>query len=240
MVIRNIEGAAKAYEAKQAASDREQLILDHIEYTQAVLSSITSNLPANVDKDNLNAAGLLGLTEAAHSFDESRGVNFKSFAFPRIRGAVIDELRRISPLPQKMMSRVKLVRDAIEWLTPPVTPEAIADATGLTVDEVEDAFAAMKVSMPQGWDEIGGFAVTQVDGPDAQVEKKELVEQLADAIEQLPNRERMVLTMYYMESMLLKEIGVVLGISESRTSRVLASAEFRLKQKFESMDTRDE
>ena len=237
MVVQHTKKVAKRYQKQQLASEREQLIVEHIDYANMVLQTLIKSLPPATDKDNLVAAGMLGLTEAAYSFDPDRGINFKTFAYPRIRGAFVDEMRRSSPLPQKVMQDVQVVRDAIEKLQPDATPEAVAQSTGFTLEKVSEIFAAMKVSSPKAWDEIGSFVDHRRNNPTDRLESSELLHQLAKAIEGLPKRERLVITMYYMESMLLKEIGVVLGISESRVSRILARAEFRLRQAFFDLDS---
>jgi len=232
-----MEVAARAYKKAGVDNQREQLVLDHMEYAQQVIGSMTPNLPAGVDIDNLQGAGLLGLIEAAGNYDSQRGVSFKTFAFQRIRGAVVDELRRNSPLPQKLLKQISQIREAIEKIEPPVLIEEISKLTGMDEDQVEECMAAMKVGAPQSWDEIGGFTsqhgIAHNDDPAIRAEHEETISRMADHIQQLPERERNVLIMYYMDNMLLKEIGIVLGISESRTSRVLTQAEFRLRQLME-------
>ena len=233
-VTKSKKTASDIYRSRQDDAIREKLILDHIEFVHQVLHTMLPHLPPGVDFENLTAAGLLGLTEAAQNFDLTRGVKFKSFAYLRIRGAVVDELRSNSPLPQKMLKQISEIRAAIEHLEPPVTAEMISDATSLSIEVVEESLAAMRVCSPQSWDEVGGFANVALsmedNSPSKRLEREELVEELADGIEQLPERERAILAMYHVEQMLLKEIGKALGISESRTSRLLARAEYNLRQ----------
>ena len=230
--------AAKVYQSRQQEVDREKLIVDHIEYARQVIYSMLPGLPSNVDVENLVSAGLLGLTKAARNFDFKKGVQFKSFAYKRIRGEVVDELRRNSPLPQKMLKRIGEIRNVIEQLEPPVTAGMISEEMDLSVEEVEDCLASMRIGMPQSWDEVGGFASIAVSheesNPTNRLEKQEMVEVLASCIQQLDERERNIVIMYHNEQMLLKEIGKTLGISESRTSRLLAKAELHLRQMFES------
>src|SRR5438132_1518967 len=99
-----------------------------------------------MDVENLEAAGTLGLVEAANHFDPDRGVQFKTYAYTRIRGAVLDELRRNCPLPQPMLQRAAKVRQAYEELQQPVTLEALATATQLSADEVADCLAALRLT----------------------------------------------------------------------------------------------
>lgn len=224
--------ASKAYTEASYRSSRDELIIAHVDFARHVVRKTVGNLPERVDIENLEAAGVLGLVEASQRFDESRGVDFRSFAYPRIRGAVLDELRRNSPLSKQMLHRIGQVREAREQLPPPVTAESIAEYTGIAVTEVEDCFVAMRMMRSQSFEEtaIDGVARPVVEGSDNAAEFKELQEVLADCIELLPEQERIVLTMYYFEDMRLREVGEVLGLSESRISRILAKAEYSLSQ----------
>ena len=233
MVIKLQHVAARRYQANQTDQKREELILDNMQFAQKVLGSMTPHLPMGVEKDCLYSAALLGLTEAAHKYDESKGVSFRTFAYPRIRGAVVDELRKNSQLPQKVLKHIGVIREAVESIEPPVTPELISQKTGLTEEQVEETLCAMKICSPENWDEIGGFSYGSVENPASNVENSEILEQMADCIELLPDRERSILIMYHLESMLLKEIGQVFSISESRASRLLTRAEFKLRQMLE-------
>jgi RNA polymerase sigma factor for flagellar operon FliA len=214
------------------------LILEHLEFVRHVLGKTIAHLPETVDKENLEAAGVLGLVEAANQYDPGRGVAFKSFAFHRIRGAILDELRRNSPLPQKMLQQISQVRRVSETMPPPVTPERIARKTGLSLEEVERTIEAMRFGRMQSCDEaptsLNSLRKRPATTPQAEIEDHETRQVLADAIEQLPERERLAITLYYLEDLRLKEIGALLKLSESRVSRVLSKAEFRLAQKFRS------
>lgn len=234
MVVKSKRVVARRYKANQDEQDREALILDNMQFAQKIVSSMIPHLPAGVDKDDLYSASLLGLTEAAHKFVATRGVSFRTFAYPRIRGAVVDQLRKNSQLPQKVLKNIRIIREAIESIEPPATPELISQATGLTENQVEESLCAMKICTPESWDEIGGFSYRTVENPALHAENGEILEQMADCIELLPEREKTVLIMYHLDSMLLKEIGEVFNISESRASRVLTRAELRLRQFLEA------
>ncbi|MDB4640747.1 sigma-70 family RNA polymerase sigma factor [Pirellulaceae bacterium] len=234
MVVKSKRVVARRYKANQDEQDREALILDNMQFAQKIVSSMIPHLPAGVDKDDLYSASLLGLTEAAHKFVATRGVSFRTFAYPRIRGAVVDQLRKNSQLPQKVLKNIRMIREAVESIEPPATPELISQATGLTENQVEESLCAMKICTPESWDEIGGFSYRTVENPALHAENGEILEQMADCIELLPEREKTVLIMYHLDSMLLKEIGEVFNISESRASRVLTRAELRLRQFLEA------
>jgi RNA polymerase sigma factor for flagellar operon FliA len=131
-----------------------------------------------------------------------------------------------------MLDRVNLIRAAHQTLPPPVTVEALAGATGLTADEVADALAAFRMTRMVSLEKVTTTVGTRLDDrqepPDVLAEKTERERLLADAIEALPERERLVVTLYYLEDLRLKEIGHVLQLSESRVSRVLNAALFHL------------
>jgi RNA polymerase sigma factor for flagellar operon FliA len=222
----------RTYGQIAAQNRREELILSHLPLVRHVVGKMLAQFPPNIDVENLESAGILGLVEAANNFDPGRGIQFKTFAYTRIRGAVLDELRRNSPLPQQMLERLARVRQAHKNLRPPVTVEALAAATGLSTDEVADCLAAYRLSrmlsLDRSAERIGTRLTDQQDQPDVQVEREDEKRLLAEALAALPERERLVVTLYYLEDLRLKEIGQVLELSESRVSRVLNAALFHL------------
>ena len=137
---------AQAYQRQADQQRRDELILSHLPLVKHVIGRLVGELPPGTDVDNLEAAGVLGLVEAAAKYDPTRNAQFKTFAYLRVRGAVVDELRRNSPLPQHVMERVSAVRKASRTLAPPVTVDAIAAITGLTPDVVADTLAADRFS----------------------------------------------------------------------------------------------
>ena len=229
-----MDPAIQTYQKASTEHLRDQLILDNVDYVRKILSTITAGLPSHYDKENLEQAGVVALVETANSFEPARGVSFRTYCFPRIRGAIIDEMRKNSPVPQKMLDDIKQVKSAYETLTPPVTPEQLATETGLGIERILRVLEAMRFSKPQMWNDLycnihSGWREGE-DQPGAQIETRELKKLLADCIKRLPERERLVLVMYYTEDLTLAEIGAVIEISESRVSRVLAAAKFRLKE----------
>lgn len=224
------------YQDASKREKRDQLITDHLDYVAHIANRLARRLPDWVDGENLQSAGVVGLIEAAQSFDESRGVVFKTYSYPRIRGAMIDEIRRNSPLSQKVIANVTRLRAAMENLEPPIMPEALSEATGLTLQEVEEGLAASRLLTPQTWDELGYVAPDQ-ETPVSIAEQEEKTRILADAIESLPQRDRAIVQMYHMEEMKLKEIGMVLNLSESRVSRILDRAEKRLRDAVERAES---
>lgn len=228
-----MEAATRAYKQRSDDDRRESLIVGNIDYVRHILGKLVVELPASVDEENLLSAGTLGLIEAANSFDEARGVAFRTFAYRRIRGAIIDELRRNCPLPQRVLENLSLVRAARLVLPPPVTLDALVARTGLSMREVEECLEASRLTAQHSLEDRDDGRTTngrEPDAPAARMEAEETRDQLAHALTQLPERERICITLYYMEDLRLKEIGAVLGISESRVSRILSRAEYQLRE----------
>lgn len=207
---------------------RNQLVLAHIEYVDRICAGLVGGLPEHADIPNLKAAGMVGLVEAAHRFDESKGISFSTFSYPRIRGAIVDELRKNSRIPQRTLKAVRQVREALARLAPPVTVESLMEETGLSIREISDCRQAMRLVRPCPLDEseVRG----DWDPPDARLQKAERQQLLLAAISGLNRRQRLVVQMYYLDELRLREIGQILGVSESCVSKTLDKAETRLRQ----------
>lgn len=229
------EAAAQLYQRQMDQRRRDELILQHLPLVKHVIGRMLAQLPPHVDVENLESAGVLGLVEAAAKFDPSRNAQFKTFAYFRIRGAILDELRRNSPLPQHVLNRIAIVRRAYRCLPAPVTVASLAAATGLSEDEVADTLAAERFCKMTSWEqtrEAGGpEPVAWATAPAEAPEREELLQHLSEAIESLPPRERLAVTLYYREDLRLREISEVMGLSPSRISRLLSKALFELGEK---------
>jgi RNA polymerase sigma factor for flagellar operon FliA len=230
----------RAYSDQSQRQRRDALILGHLSLVRHIAGRQLAELPPGVDLENLEAAGVLGLVEAANHFDLEHGTQFKTFAYTRIRGAILDELRRNSMLPQQMLQMVGRVRRAYDVLPPPVTVESLAGATELTEVEVADCLAAIRLtrvsSLDGGIEGVGTRLDDPACRPDAIAEKEEQVRLLAVALSRLDERERVIVTLYYLEDLRLKEIGAVLNLSESRVSRLLNVALFHLGELLRASD----
>src|SRR5262245_19727067 len=123
-------GAVQTYQDVAVRDRRDALIFEHLSIVRHVVGKLLAELPPGMDAENLEAAGTLGLVEAAGNFDPTRGVDFKAYALNRIRGAVLDELRRNCPLPQRILERVSMIRIAHQELVAPVSVDALATCTG--------------------------------------------------------------------------------------------------------------
>jgi len=227
-----VHAGTQAYHQVAVQGRRDDLILEHLWLVRHIVGRITAQLPSETDLANLESAGVLGLVEAANKFDPGRGVKFVTYAYPRVRGAILDELRRNCPLPQHVLERISMVRAAYEGMEGTATVERLASTSGLTEDEVSDSLSAMRLTRMISWEGAADALESQLtnrdERPDVQVERAEQKQLLAQGIAALAERERLVVTLYYLEELRLKEIGQVLKLSESRVSRVLSSAMFHL------------
>jgi RNA polymerase sigma factor for flagellar operon FliA len=226
--------SAQVYQQVRAHAQRDELILGHLPLVRHIIGRLAAKLPHGIDVENLEAAGTLGLVEAANRYDSERGIQFKTFAYTRIRGAIYDELRRNCPLPQELLERIAVVRKVLESMAPPIRVDEVAQQTGLSEDDVNECMAALRLTRSVSWDGIAepgdGSSAGAAERPDAQLEVTERKHLLAEAISGLPENERLAITLYYMEDLRLKEIGRVLQLSESRVSRLLKAAEQRIEE----------
>ena len=219
------------YEQTVSQHTRDELITEHLWLVRHLAGRMIAQLPPGVDADNLESAGVLGLVEAASRFDLERGSSFKSYAGIRIRGAMLDELRRNCPLPQELLQQVAIVHKAQQILEPPIKLDDLVEATGLARERIVDCLAAIPLTQMHSIEQMGnvGFS-SPPESPDSGLQYEDQKRVLADAIASLPKRERLVVTLYYMQDLRLKEIGHVLKLSESRVSRLLTGAQFQLRQ----------
>jgi RNA polymerase sigma factor for flagellar operon FliA len=223
-----------AYRKASRENSRERLIVDNLPYVRKILSKLTVDLPSHVDRDGLESAGVVGLIEAANHYDPSRGVTFKTFAYPRIHGAIVDELRKTSPVSQHMLEQIGRLRTAYQELGSPVSPEDLAKHTGMTLEQVQACLEATRFLAPQSWNDLYCTLHSSwrdsSERPERPLELEEIKRVLAECITRLPEKNRLVLTMYHTEDLTLAEIGQVLGYSESYVSRLLSEAEYQLKE----------
>lgn len=221
--------AEKIYHQRSSQTTRDQLVVDHLDLVRHVLGRLLVDAPGHVDRDNLEGAGLLGLVEAASRFDGARGSDFRAFAYQRIRGAVLDEMRRNCPLPQQVMELWTRIREYTSRCVVYPTVEELAHALGTSIEAIEECLVSTKVVRPDEWHDEFAVASSPVDQMD-QAEFEDNRERLAEAMMRLPERQRIIVSMYYTDNLRLREIGEVLGLSESRVSRLLAQAHLQLKR----------
>ena len=225
---------------------RDRLILTYAPLVKYVAGRLGSGLPAHVDEGDLVSYGLLGLIGAIERYDPSRDIKFETYAIARIKGAIIDELRALDWVPRSVRSRAREIERAIAELEAKTglapTDEQIAAKIGISVDELEESLTDISRSSIAALDELWslsgeGDQISLMDTiedetgprPEAALDQTEMREALADAIARLPEREKLVVTLYYYEELTLREIGEVLGVTESRVSQLHTKAILRLK-----------
>src|SRR4051794_12602156 len=225
---------------------RDRLILTYAPLVKYVAGRLGSGLPAHVDEGDLVSYGLLGLIGAIERYEPDRDVKFETYAIARIKGAIIDELRAMDWVPRSVRSRAREIERAIGALEAKLghapTDEEIAKRVGITVEELEDSLTDIARSSIAALDELWtvsgqGDQVSLLDTledpesvrPADALDETELREILGDAISRLPEREKLVVTLYYYEELTLREIGEVLGVTESRVSQLHTKAILRLK-----------
>lgn len=210
--------------------DRDTLVRETLPLVHRVAKRVASRLPKQVEISDLTQAGMLGLIDAADKFDGKKGVRFSTYAELRIRGAILDNLRSLDWVPRSLRRRRRDLEGAESRLESLLgrcpSEEELAAELAITPAElratrerVERAQVASEVT--KNVDEILPYVSDPgaVD-PEALIERREIEERLAGAIERLPERERLVLTLYYYEELTMKEVGEVLGVNESRISQI--------------------
>jgi RNA polymerase sigma factor for flagellar operon FliA len=242
----------KEYKRTGERALRDRLILTYAPLVKYVAGRLGSGLPAHVEEGDLVAYGLLGLMGAIDRFDPSRDIKFETYAIARIKGSIIDELRSMDWVPRSVRARARDIERAIAELearlTRAPTDEEIADKLGITEEEFQDSLLAISRSSIAALDELwaspgsSGDAVALIDTiedpqaaePQSAMDQTELREALGEAISRLPEREKLVVTLYYYEELTLREIGEVLGVTESRVSQLHTKAILRLKARLSS------
>ncbi len=223
--------------------ERNLLLIEHLPTVRYIARRIHERLPQHVELEDLVSAGVVGLIDAFSKFDHTKKVQFKSYAQFRIRGAILDSLRTLDWSPRELRRRGRAVEEAIRTLNlkfgrAPVEQE-IADQLGISLVNYQQLLADLKGleigslhverSEDSGDDELAYVPGPDEDDPLFRCLKGELRQRLADAIDELPERERMVLTLYYYEELTMKEIGLTLGVVESRISQIHSSAVLHLR-----------
>ena len=231
------------------ASEREALLMEHLPTVRFLARRIHERLPQHVELDDLVSAGVVGLIDAFSKFDHGKKVQFKSYAQFRIRGAILDSLRTLDWSPRELRRKGRAVEEAIRASTQrlgraPTEPE-IADEMKLSLTDFQTLLGDLKGleigslhmerTEDSGDEELSYVPGAPEDDPLFRCLKGEMKQRLADAIGDLPEKERMVLTLYYYEELTMKEIGLTLGVVESRVSQIHSAAVVRLRSALASL-----
>jgi RNA polymerase sigma factor for flagellar operon FliA len=236
----------RQYGSSHGQAHRDRLMLHYAPLVKYVAGRVGTGLPAHVDVADLVQSGIFGLADAIEKFEPERGLKFETYAMQRIRGAILDELRSQDWVPRSVRGRARDVERALERLgnqlqrTP--TDGEIAAELQISVAELRELYAQFMLTSVVALDELmvagrGDASLaetlpdTGADDPVASIVDQDNRRQLADAIAQLGERDRIVVTLYYFENLTLAEIGKVLGVTESRVCQLHTRAVLRLRTK---------
>jgi RNA polymerase sigma factor for flagellar operon FliA len=241
----------RRYKTDGDDSARDRLVLAYSPLVKYVAGRMASGLPSHVDEGDLISYGLEGLIKAVGRFDPGRQIKFETFAITRIKGQIIDELRSLDWVPRSVRAKARDIERANMALENKLqrapTDHEMADKLGVSLDDFHSSLVQISNSSVVALDELwtlsdsSGDQVSLLDtiqDPDAidpvnAMDQAEVKDRLAGAIERLPEREKLVVALYYYESLTLREIGEVLGVTESRVSQLHTKAILRLKSRLE-------
>jgi RNA polymerase sigma factor for flagellar operon FliA len=231
---------------------RERLVLAYAPLVKYVAGRMSSGLPAHVEEADLISYGLLGLISAIERFEPERQIRFETFAVTRIKGSIIDELRSLDWVPRSVRAKAREIERANAKLEHKLrrapTDQEMAQALDTTVEEFQESLVRISNSSVVALDELwtvsdsSGDQVSLLDtiqdptsvDPAQEMDLTDMKDRLADAIARLPEREKLVIALYYYENLTLREIGEVLSVTESRVSQLHTKAVLRLKSRLQA------
>ncbi len=237
------------YKTHGSPDARERLILNYSPLVKFVAGRVGAGLPPSVEHGDLVSYGILGLIDAIEKFDPAREIKFETYAIPRIRGAILDELRALDWVPRSVRSKAREMERAMGKLQAQLkrepTDEELADEIGIEVSELQDRLGDVAAVSVVGLEElltVGGekgdavsvldtLADEQTERPGELMEADETRQALLESIDYLREREKMVIALYYFEGMTLAQIGQVLGVTESRVCQMHTKAVLGLRAK---------
>ena len=241
----------RRYKASGDVHARERLVVAYSPLVKYVSGRMASGLPAHVEEADLISYGLGGLISAIERFELEREIKFETYAITRIKGSIIDELRSLDWVPRSVRARARAIERANTKLEHKLqrapTDEEMSKELEMTVGDFQDALLQISNSTVAALDELwtvsdaSGDQVSLLDtlqdtgapDPAAAMDATELKDRIADAIARLPEREKLVVALYYYENLTLREIGEVLGVTESRVSQLHTKAVLRLRSRLQ-------
>jgi RNA polymerase sigma factor for flagellar operon FliA len=243
----------RRYKGEGDAKARERLVVAYSPLVKFVAGRLGAGLPSHVEDADLISYGLMGLIGSIERFEPERGIKFETFAMTRIRGAIIDELRSLDWVPRSVRSRAREIEAAQSNLEHALqrapTEEELAKKLGLSEEELQSSLLEIAHSSVFALDELwtvsdsSGDQVSlldtisdpRADDPQESLASSEVKDRLTDAVASLPEREQLVVALYYYENLTLREIGEVLGVTESRVSQLHTKAVMRLKSALQAV-----
>lgn len=231
--------------AHRTQQERDRLVEKFLPLVRYVAARLPVTMPAALNREDFYSIGVMGLMHAANTYDPSRGASFKTFAYTAIRGAILDEIRRHDPVPRSRRDRLRRIERAAADLQAELdrapTLEELADRLDVSAESLDDDLLALHTCKILSLDEgastaeestssLGNtLASPEANDPRDRAEMQEQIERLSAAIAKLPKFDRDVVILYHYENLYLKEIGEILGVSESRVSQILSRAMARLR-----------
>jgi len=242
----------KTYRKTRNGEIRNRLIKQYLPLVKYVAGKLAVGMPQNVEFDDLVSYGVIGLFDAIEKFDPGKHVKFKTYAVTRVRGAIFDQLRQLDWVPRSIRQKTRELEETVRRLESQLGRSAsdteIAKELGVSVKEFEKLILKISgttvLSLNDVWysgDDNDRMSIgdsiesPQNRNPDAIVEKQEIKRVIVEAINELPDKEKKVLVLYYYEDLTLKEIGAVLGVTESRISQLHTKAIMRLRGRLSSV-----
>lgn len=234
------------YSKSQTPELREKIILEYAPLVKVVAGRLSMYLGYNVEYEDLVSYGIFGLIDAIDKFDYMKEVKFETYASLRIRGSILDQIRKMDWIPRTIRQKQKKIESVIREIEQETghaaSDEEIAQALGITDDEYLDWQSQMKITglvslneyMEQGSDvsqDYNRHTTSHFESPEEHIEKNELTQMLGEALELLTEKEQKVITLYYYEELTLKEISNILEVSESRISQLHTRALQKMKTK---------
>jgi RNA polymerase sigma factor for flagellar operon FliA len=235
-----------AYQETETPAVRDRLIENYLYLVRYVAGKMAMSVPPSVEIDDLVSAGVVGLMDAVGKYDPGRDTKFETYAVARIRGAIVDDLRSLDWVPRSVRRKARMVEEAYSYLENELgraaADEEVSRKLNMSVGEfrsvVDEIVSAGLLSLDDFVGSQDGERTTRIidlvcakdcGSPSTSLEVEEMREVLADAVMNLPDKERTVVALYYYEDMTLKEIGRTLGVSESRVSQIHTKAMLRLR-----------
>ncbi|MFZ5450956.1 MAG: FliA/WhiG family RNA polymerase sigma factor [Thermodesulfobacteriota bacterium] len=230
---------------------QEHMVLQYAPLIKYIASRLALRLPSHISLDDLISSGIIGLIDAIHKFDPGKNISFKTYAEFRIKGAILDELRSLDWIPRSVRKKTHLIENAYgelqKTLGRPAEPEEVAEALGLDLDEfyrlLDETKSVSLVELEGVWKAISsGPELAENDVPEIlqdenvrdpfmAVHYSQLQEVMVRGIENLPDKEKLLISLYYYEELTMKEIGQIMGYTESRISQLHTQAMLRLRNK---------
>ena len=237
-----MSGASMYAQASTSTQSMAELVEQHASLVKRIAYHLVARLPHTVDVDDLIQAGMIGLFDASQHYNASQGASFETYAGIRIRGSMLDEIRRNDWAPRSVHRKAREITRAIQEIEQQYGRNAsdseIAKTLGISISEyhqqLRDSAGHQVFSLDEFTDNDETLAQPisgQLPEPDQEVQSSGFQQSLAEAIKTLPERERLMMGLYYNEELNLKEIGEVLGVSESRVSQIHSQTVIRLRAK---------